>query len=36
MAEDLLILDREQKQSFDTDGFLLLEGFYSTRPRRWR
>ena len=30
MAEDLLILDREQKQSFDKDGYLLLAGFYST------
>jgi ectoine hydroxylase-related dioxygenase (phytanoyl-CoA dioxygenase family) len=29
MAEDLLILDREQKQSFDREGYLLLEGFYS-------
>ncbi len=29
MVEDLLILDREQKQSFERDGYLLLEGFYS-------
>ena len=29
MAENLLILDREQKQSFERDGCLLLEGFYS-------
>ena len=29
MADELLILDREQKRSFDEEGYLLLRGFYS-------
>ena len=31
---DLLILTPEQKRAFDDDGFLFLEGFYSSREMK--